>query len=85
MSYAIQANPRLAWREIVFMTILFVWALYMLFVEGIWPASSACSGGSAVSGSPSKDGFRAAIRPQLGPLLLARMPTVPPLRDVGEK
>jgi hypothetical protein len=30
MSYAIQANPRLAWREIVFMTILFVWGLYML-------------------------------------------------------
>ena len=41
MSYAIQANPRLAWREIVFMTILFVWALYMLLVEGIWPPSSA--------------------------------------------
>jgi hypothetical protein len=35
MSYAIQANPRLAWREIVFMTVLFVWALYMLFVEGL--------------------------------------------------
>jgi hypothetical protein len=35
MSYAIQANPRLAWREIVSMTVLFVWALYMLFVEGL--------------------------------------------------
>ena len=34
-SYAIQANPRLAWREIVLMTVLFVWALYMLFVEGL--------------------------------------------------
>ena len=41
MSYAIQANPRLAWREIVFMTILFVWGLYMLFVEGLWLPSSA--------------------------------------------
>jgi hypothetical protein len=30
MSYAIQANPRLAWREILFMTALFAWALYVL-------------------------------------------------------
>ena len=35
MSYATQANPRLAWRKIVFMTVVFVWALYMLFVEGL--------------------------------------------------
>ena len=34
MSYAIQANPRLAWREIVFMTVLLIWALYTLVVEG---------------------------------------------------
>lgn len=30
MSYAIQAKPRLAWREIVIMTVLFAWALYVL-------------------------------------------------------
>jgi hypothetical protein len=30
MSYAIEANPGLAWREIVFMTVVFVWALYQL-------------------------------------------------------
>ena len=30
MSYAIQANPLLGWREILFMTVLFVWALVML-------------------------------------------------------
>ena len=30
MSYAIQANPALAWREIVVMTALLAWALYML-------------------------------------------------------
>ena len=35
MSYPTQAHPRLAWRKIVFMTVLFVWALYMLFVEGL--------------------------------------------------
>ncbi len=34
MSYAIQANPRKAWREYLFMTVLFVWALSMLFTEG---------------------------------------------------
>jgi hypothetical protein len=33
MSYATQANPRLAWRKIVFMTVLFRLGLYMLFVE----------------------------------------------------
>jgi hypothetical protein len=30
MSYAIQANPGLAWREITLMTALFCWALYEL-------------------------------------------------------
>ena len=30
MSFAIQANPGLAWREIVLMTALFCWALYAL-------------------------------------------------------
>ncbi|WP_123026240.1 hypothetical protein [Mycolicibacterium stellerae] len=32
MSYAIQARPALAWREIVLMTALFGWALYELIV-----------------------------------------------------
>ena len=31
MSFAIQADPALAWREIVVMTFLFAWALYALF------------------------------------------------------
>jgi hypothetical protein len=30
MSYAIQANPALAWREIALMTCLFAWALFAL-------------------------------------------------------
>lgn len=30
MSYAIQADPGLAWREIIVMTALFAWALYVL-------------------------------------------------------
>ena len=30
MSYAIQANPGLAWREIALMTCLFAWALFAL-------------------------------------------------------
>lgn len=33
MSYAIQATPGLGWREIVFMTALFVWALAMLLTH----------------------------------------------------
>lgn len=33
MSYAIQAGPCLAWREIILMTALFVWALYELVGE----------------------------------------------------
>jgi hypothetical protein len=34
MSYSIQANPGKAWRELVFMTVLFLWALYMLATRG---------------------------------------------------
>jgi hypothetical protein len=35
MSYAIQAEPALAWREIAFMTVVFVWSLYMLITDGL--------------------------------------------------
>lgn len=35
MSYAIQADPGLAWREIVFMTAIFGWALYQLVADGL--------------------------------------------------
>jgi hypothetical protein len=34
MSYSIQANPGKAWKELVLMTVLFVWALYMLATRG---------------------------------------------------
>jgi hypothetical protein len=34
MSFAIQADPKRAWREIVVMTVLFTWALYAL-VRGL--------------------------------------------------
>ncbi len=33
MSYAIQATPGLGWREILFMTALFVWALAILLTH----------------------------------------------------
>jgi hypothetical protein len=33
MSFAIQANPRRAWREYLFMTVLLVWALYALVTQ----------------------------------------------------
>jgi hypothetical protein len=33
MSYAIQATPALGWREILFMTALFVWALTVLLTH----------------------------------------------------
>ncbi len=33
-SYSIQANPGKAWRELILMTILFVWSLYMLATQG---------------------------------------------------
>ncbi len=35
MSYAIQANPRKAWREYLLMTLLFVWVLYTLVTRGL--------------------------------------------------
>lgn len=34
MSYAIQANPGLAWRELIFITILLAWGLYLLATKG---------------------------------------------------
>jgi hypothetical protein len=34
LSYSVQANPGLAWRELVLMTALFLWALYMLATRG---------------------------------------------------
>lgn len=34
MSYSIQANPGRAWKELLFMTVLFVWALFMLAIRG---------------------------------------------------
>lgn len=35
MSYAIQDNPGLAWREIVFMSVIFTWSLYHLVMDGL--------------------------------------------------
>lgn len=34
LSYSIQVNPGRAWRELVLMTLLFLWALYMLATQG---------------------------------------------------
>ena len=34
LSYSIQANPGKAWRELVLMTLLFAWSLYMLATRG---------------------------------------------------
>ena len=34
MSYAIQAFPKKPWKELVFLTILFLWGLYMLLSKG---------------------------------------------------
>ncbi len=34
MSYAIEANPGKAWRELLIMTLIFIWALYMLLSQG---------------------------------------------------
>ena len=34
MSYAIEASPGRAWKELLIMTIIFIWALYMLFTQG---------------------------------------------------
>lgn len=34
MSYSIQAFPKRPWKELVFLTILFLWGLYMLLSKG---------------------------------------------------
>jgi hypothetical protein len=34
LSYSIQASPGKAWKELVLMTLLFVWSLYMLMTKG---------------------------------------------------
>jgi hypothetical protein len=34
MSYSIQASPEKAWKELLMMTVLFLWALYMLATRG---------------------------------------------------
>jgi len=34
LSYSIQANPGRAWRELILITILFLWALLMLATQG---------------------------------------------------
>ncbi len=34
MSYSIQAQPGKAWRELALMTMLFLWALFMLVTQG---------------------------------------------------
>jgi hypothetical protein len=34
LSYSVQANPGKAWRELVLMTVLFLWCLYMLATRG---------------------------------------------------
>jgi len=33
MSYAIQANPEKPWKELIVMTLLFIWVLYKLVAE----------------------------------------------------
>ena len=34
MSYAIEASPGRAWKQLIIMTVLFIWALYMLLTHG---------------------------------------------------
>jgi hypothetical protein len=34
MSYAIQAFPKKPWRELIFLTIIFLWGLYELLTKG---------------------------------------------------
>jgi hypothetical protein len=34
LSYSVQANPGKAWRELILMTLLFAWSLYMLATRG---------------------------------------------------
>jgi len=33
MSYGIEANPKKAWRELIIITIILIWALYMLITQ----------------------------------------------------
>ncbi|MGB7968369.1 MAG: hypothetical protein WCF28_02210 [Methanobacterium sp.] len=35
MSYGIEASPGRAWRELLIMTVIFIWALYMLLTQGL--------------------------------------------------
>ena len=35
MSYAIEAHPAKAWRELVIITVILVWALYLLLTQGV--------------------------------------------------
>ena len=35
MSYGIEASPGKAWRELLIMTVIFIWALYMLLTQGL--------------------------------------------------
>lgn len=34
MSYAIQAYPKRPWKELLFLTVIFLWGLYMLLSKG---------------------------------------------------
>jgi hypothetical protein len=34
MSYGIEAKPGKAWKELLIMTVIFIWALYMLLTQG---------------------------------------------------
>jgi hypothetical protein len=34
MSYAIEANPGRAWKELIILTIILVWAIYVLLTKG---------------------------------------------------
>ena len=34
MSYAIQAFPKKPWKEVLFLTVIFLWGLYMLLSKG---------------------------------------------------
>lgn len=35
MSYAIQANPGLPWKPLLFITLLFLWIIYMILTQGL--------------------------------------------------
>jgi hypothetical protein len=34
MSYAIQANPEKPWKQLLFISILFLWGIYMIIIKG---------------------------------------------------